>query len=206
MGVVHLDVRSYFSLREGAFSPEDLATRAAELGMPAVALVDRDSLMGATRFVDACARAGVRPILGASVTMADGSSTILLARDDEGYANLCRIVTDAHAVPERGRPSLEVAQVCAHPRGLDCLLGVRSTAGRHARAGRARAARDAAAPYRDAFGDRLSIAVEHRLERDSPTEVRAMLATRSSPTRSPACASSRRSMRATSDGSTPRAG
>lgn len=183
MGFAHLDVRSYFSLREGAFSPEDLVARAVELGMSTVALVDRDALTGAARFADACARAGVRPILGASVTMGDGSSTILLARDDEGYANLCRIVTDAHAVPDRGRPSLDVAQVCAHPRGLDCLLGTRSTAGRHARAGRARAARDAASPYRDAFGDRLSIAVEHRLEPGSPGEVRAMLATRSSPTR-----------------------
>ena len=53
-GFVHLDVRSYFSLKEGAFSPEALARRAAELRMPAIALADRDGLYGTARFVDAC--------------------------------------------------------------------------------------------------------------------------------------------------------
>jgi error-prone DNA polymerase len=50
---VHLDVRSFFSLKDGAFSPEELAARAAALGMRSVALTDRDGLYGATRFVDA---------------------------------------------------------------------------------------------------------------------------------------------------------
>ena len=53
---VHLDVRSCFSLKEGAFTPEQLVSRAAELGMPAVALTDRDGLYGAARFVKACER------------------------------------------------------------------------------------------------------------------------------------------------------
>src|SRR5438093_5794274 len=65
---VHLDVRSYFSLKDGAFSPEQLAVRAAELGMPAVALTDRDGLYGAARFVSACSQVGVRPLLGATLT------------------------------------------------------------------------------------------------------------------------------------------
>ncbi len=56
---VHLDVRSCFSLKEGAFTPEQLARRAAELGMDAVAMTDRDGLYGAARFVRAC-RAGGR--------------------------------------------------------------------------------------------------------------------------------------------------
>ena len=55
---MHLDVRSFFSLKEGAFSPEDLARRAAELGMRAVALTDRDGLYGAARFVAACEKYG----------------------------------------------------------------------------------------------------------------------------------------------------
>src|SRR6266542_6741478 len=68
---VHLSVRSYFSIKDGAFSPEDLARRAAELGMPAVALTDRDGLYGTARFVDACRKAGVKPILGATLTVRD---------------------------------------------------------------------------------------------------------------------------------------
>ena len=73
-GFVHLDVRSYFSLKEGAFSPESLARRAAELRMPAVALADRDGLYGTARFVDACEREGVRPILGASLTVREAGT------------------------------------------------------------------------------------------------------------------------------------
>jgi error-prone DNA polymerase len=65
----HLDVRSAFSLKEGAFMPEHLASLAAEMRMPAVALTDRDGLYGAARFVSACQREGIRPILGASLTI-----------------------------------------------------------------------------------------------------------------------------------------
>ena len=79
-GFVHLDVRSFFSLKEGAFSPEALARRAAELHMPAVALADRDGLYGTARFVDACEREGVRPILGASLTVRE-AGTLPLPRD-----------------------------------------------------------------------------------------------------------------------------
>src|SRR4030095_10998448 len=109
-GFVHLDVRSFFSLKAGAFSPEALARRAAELQMPAVALADRDGLYGTARFVDACEREGVCPILGAALTVPEprtpplprpgrrsaDASVVLLARNAAGYANLCRLVTDAH--------------------------------------------------------------------------------------------------------------
>jgi error-prone DNA polymerase len=180
---VHLDVRSFFSLKEGAFSPEDLARRTAQLGMPAVALADRDGLYGAARFVDACQRNGVRPILGASVTVRgrsdasrpDDGHVSLLAMDDTGYANLCRIVTDAHTVGERGDPSVTAEQVCAHAGGLVALLGPSSSVGRLAVRGRLDAARTALSPLRDAFGDRLHLAVEQRLEPGSAEEVRAML-------------------------------
>ncbi len=174
---VHLDVRSYFSLKDGAFPPEDLARRAAELRMPAVALTDRDGLYGAARFVQACARAGVKPILGATLTLGAGvaASVVLLAQDDEGYANLCRLITDAHMLGERGEPSLSPEQICAHAGDLVCLLGPSSPAGRLAIGRRLEAARRAASPLREAFGDRLFVSVQHHVERDSGAEVRAML-------------------------------
>src|SRR5207249_10018002 len=97
---VHLDVRSYFSLKDGAFSPEELAVRAAELGMPAVAMTDRDGLYGAARFVSACSKVGVRPILGATLTIRGSTgrdtSVVVLAQDATGYANPCRLITAAH--------------------------------------------------------------------------------------------------------------
>src|SRR5437016_6440227 len=80
---VHLDVRSYFSMKDGAFSPELLAVRAAELGMPAVAMTDRDGLYGAARFVSACQQVGVRPILGATLTVRP-DSIIVVAQDAMG--------------------------------------------------------------------------------------------------------------------------
>jgi len=186
---VHFDVRSYFSLKEGAFSPEHLARRAAELGMPAVALADRDGLYGAARFVAACEREGVRPILGASLTLrAPGTlplprsgrttkdaSVLLLARDDAGYANLCRLVTDAHTLGERGDPSLTPEQICAHAGGLVAVLGPDSPPGALALAGRVDAGRRALEPFRDAFGDRAHVGIQHTLEEDSARRVRSLL-------------------------------
>jgi len=216
-GFVHLDVRSFFSLKDGAFSPEDLARRAAELGMPAVALTDRDGLYGAARFVAACQRHGVLPILGATLTVRDpwsaagvgaersgsrsaagkrfpgsemggatrgprarsvdpaATSVILIAQDERGYANLCRLITDAHMTGERGDPSLAAEQVCAHSAGLVCLLGPGSQPGSLAVDGRFDAARRAIDPFKDAFGERLFVAVQHRLEPNSATEVRLLL-------------------------------
>jgi error-prone DNA polymerase len=188
-GFVHLDVRSYFSLKEGAFSPEALARRAAELRMPAVALADRDGLYGTARFVDACEREGLRPILGASLTVREAgtlplprtgrkpvdASVLLLARDVAGYANLCRLITDAHMTGERGDPSLTPEQICAHAGGLVAVLGPTSPPAALAIAGRLDAARRALHPYREAFDDRTYVGVENRLEQDSPKEIRALL-------------------------------
>ena len=64
---VHLHVASGYSLRHGACLPPVLVERAAEHGMEALALTDRDGLYGAVRFVKACTRAGIRPILGADL-------------------------------------------------------------------------------------------------------------------------------------------
>jgi error-prone DNA polymerase len=185
MSFVHLDVRSFFSLKEGAFAPEQLAEQAAGLGMTAVAMTDRDGLYGAARFVAGCERVGVRPILGASLTVRAparvgggrrAAHVILLAQDAVGYANLCRLVTDAHLLGERADPWVATEQICAHAAGLTVLLGPRSHPGRLAVAGRADTAARLAAPFREAFGrDRCVVAVEHRVEAGSDAEIRAML-------------------------------
>jgi error-prone DNA polymerase len=73
---VHLHCRSYFSLKDGAYSPEGLALRAAELGMPAVAMTDRDGLYGAARFAAACRDLDLKPIFGAWLTLEDGGGAV----------------------------------------------------------------------------------------------------------------------------------
>ena len=65
----HLHVASGYSLRHGASTPQALVERAAELGQPALALTDRDALYGAVRFVRACQRSGVAPILGVDLAV-----------------------------------------------------------------------------------------------------------------------------------------
>ena len=179
VGFAHLDVRSAFSLKEGAFVPEHLAALAAATEMPAVALTDRDGLYGAARFVAACQAEGVRPILGASLTVRErgrDAPLVLLAQDERGYANLCRLITDAHMLGERGDPAIATTQICAHAGGLVAIAGPRSHAGRLAVRGRTDAAADALHPFREAFGrDRLYVAAEHRMERDSNAEIRSML-------------------------------
>jgi error-prone DNA polymerase len=176
---VHLRVRSYFSIKEGAFSPEDLARRAAELGMPAVALTDRNGLYGAPRFTAACRHYGIKPILGASLTVRtlEGDRHItLLAKDATGYENLCRLITTEHMTGERGDPALTAGQVCERAKGLIGLLGPESESGSLAVAGRPDAALASLRPFREAFGrGDLFVEVQHRLERDSATEVRRMI-------------------------------
>jgi error-prone DNA polymerase len=175
---VHLSVRSYFSIKDGAFSPEDLACRAAALGMPAVALTDRDSLYGAPRFAAACAAVGVRPIFGAMLTVRSLDAdhrAVLLAKDAIGYGNLCRLITTAQMSGERGDPALTTGQVCERAEGLVCLLGAESLPGLLAAMGMFDAARDAIRPWRDVFKEDLFVEIRHFLEPDSHTEIRRLL-------------------------------
>jgi len=85
--------------------PKSIAARAATLGFPAIALTDRNGLYGAMPFSDACISKGVHPVIGAMLAVArppeiGGEARIdwlvLLAKDDEGYANLCNLVSAAH--------------------------------------------------------------------------------------------------------------
>ena len=90
---------------EGAIEPKKIAEQAAKLGFPAIALADRNGLYGAMLFSEACFAKGVQPIVGAMLAVArpadlTGSDAIdwiaLLAKDEQGYANLCKLVSIAH--------------------------------------------------------------------------------------------------------------
>jgi DNA polymerase-3 subunit alpha len=114
MVLVPLHTHSRNSLGFGTASVEELAARAAELGAPALALADIETLAGQIRFHDACSAAGVRPITG--LELREGHSRhgsgsrsrrlILLARDETGYSTLCRIVGRRHT-PARAAPTGE---------------------------------------------------------------------------------------------------
>jgi len=126
---VELRCRSAFSFLEGASTPEDLAENAGRLGYDALALADRDGVHGAPRFWKAGREAGLRPIVGAEVTVAcdsDGAPAgrlLLLVESRAGYRNLCKLVTRGRARAPKGQSLVLFGEVEEHARGLLCLAG-----------------------------------------------------------------------------------
>jgi error-prone DNA polymerase len=127
---VELHAHSAYSFLDGASLPEELAARAAELGYDALALTDHDGVYGSLEFAHAAKHFGMRPITGAEVTVEGGAHVTLLCESQRGYANLCRILTDAHAgtrVPGRERELLPAATavdvIAEHAEGLVALSG-----------------------------------------------------------------------------------
>jgi DNA polymerase-3 subunit alpha len=170
---VPLRVFSSFTMLEGAMEPKTIAERAAKLGFPAVALTDRNGLYGAMPFSDACIAKGVQPVIGAMLRVArppeiGGETTldwlVLLAKDEQGYANLCKLVSFAHLDrPVTEEPHVVFACLAGHSDGLIALTG--GSEGALARL-LAEGRRGKAEAYLDRlqalFGDRLYIELSRR--------------------------------------------
>ncbi|MER6052774.1 DNA polymerase III subunit alpha [Streptomyces sp. NPDC001793] len=196
-GFTHLHTASGFSLRYGASHPERLAERAAERGLDALALTDRDGLAGTVRFAKAAAEAGVRPLFGTELAVAEGepaprpaarprtpvrggafldesaARVVFLARDGAvGWAALCRLVSAAHAA--RGeRPVLPVDALESATDGLTVLLGPDSEVGRALSAARPDRAARLLAPWRERYGDALRLeVVDHGRPGSGPGSLR----------------------------------
>jgi error-prone DNA polymerase len=98
---VELHAASAFSFLQGASLPEALVERAADLGYASLALLDRDGVYGAPRFHKAALRAGIRPIIGAELTLTNAECQIpnsqfvlpVLCESQDGYRNLSRLIT-----------------------------------------------------------------------------------------------------------------
>jgi error-prone DNA polymerase len=132
---VELHAHSSYSFLDGASLPEELALRSAEYGYGSFALTDHDGVYGAMEFARACEPLGVRPIVGAELTVAERPRVsepfhlTLLVEDATGWANLCRLITEAHADtrPKVDRdplpPVLALDSLCERTEGLVCLSG-----------------------------------------------------------------------------------
>src|SRR6266852_5748172 len=120
---VELHAKSAFSFLEATALPEALAERAVALAQPALALLDTDGVYGAPAFYRACTRLGITPLVGAEISMADGGRLPLLVEDQEGYKNLCRLLTRIKMRAAKGQGTAGWDDLEEHTGGLVCLTG-----------------------------------------------------------------------------------
>ena len=135
-GFVHLHVHSEYSLLDGACRIRGLVRRAAQLGQSAVAITDHGAMFGCIEFYEECIAIGIKPIIGCEVYVAprtrfDKSSPedakpyhlVLLCRDNDGYDNLCKIVTSSYTEGFYRKPRVDRKLLAKHSKGLICLSG-----------------------------------------------------------------------------------
>src|SRR5215831_12767744 len=163
---VHLHLHTEYSLLDGAVRMKELMQKAAEFGMPAVAITDHGNLHGAIEFYQAATGAGIKPIIGVEAYVAPGSHKdrpnsmrdsayhfTLLAADDTGYRNLVKLISIAHLDGFHYRPRIDRNLLGAHSAGLiglsGCLKGEINMA---IQSGDLAKAEQNVAEFRDIFG------------------------------------------------------
>lgn len=131
-----LQVTSHFSFLRGASSCEDLFSHAANLGIEALAVVDRNSLAGIVRAHEAAKVTGVRLIVGCRLDLIDGMSLLVYPTDRAAYGGLCRLLSLGKQRGGKGKCQLEWNDVALYSEGLigvlipdiaDDLCGLRLT-------------------------------------------------------------------------------
>ena len=164
---VHLHVHTQYSLLDGAIRINDLLRRAAEFDMQAVSLTDHGTMFGAVEFFQKSNAAGIKPIIGCEIYVAprtrfdktpldnkELSHLILLAKDDVGYRNLCKLATTAQLDGFYYRPRIDKQILKECSRGLiglsACLHG---EIPRRIKQGHIDQAEAAAREYNDIFGE-----------------------------------------------------
>ena len=135
---VHLHLHTEFSLLDGMARTKQVAAKAKEMGMPAVAMTDHGNLFGAIEFYQNCHKAGVKPILGCEIYLAPGKledkkevpgrkrscHMTLLAETDEGWSNLQKLVSLGHLEGSYyGKPRVDRDALRRFAKGVICLTG-----------------------------------------------------------------------------------
>ena len=126
MSYAALWVKSNYSFLEGASHPEELVQQARQHGVAALALTDRDGLYGVARAHIHARELGLPLIIGAQITVDDGSQILLLAAERQGYTNLCRLITTGKLRGSRDdKPACAVSwtEICEAAPGLVALWG-----------------------------------------------------------------------------------
>ncbi len=118
-----LHMRSAFSFLSSGSQPQRLAARAAELGMNCAALLDRDTVAGAVRFHFEAKEHGLKPIIGAEITMDDGSLLPLVPLNLKGYRNLSRLITTIKLRSKKGEHFATREDIEKYSADLMCFTG-----------------------------------------------------------------------------------
>jgi len=138
---IHLHVHSQYSVLDATASVKDLAKKAAEYQMPALALTDHGNMHGAVDFYKACTANGVKPILGCELYVAPGSRhdkkkgehrrtafhLTVLAMNEKGYKNLCKLSSLGFLEGFYYHPRVDRELLREHAEGLVCLSGCMSS-------------------------------------------------------------------------------
>lgn len=175
---VHLHVHSHYSLLNALPTPKELAQRAREEGMHALALTDNGALYGAVNFYKACTKEKVKPIIGIDAYLAPRTRfdkdagidkprgrLVLLAKDNAGYTNLIKMVTESYVNGFYYRPRIDHALIEEFREGLLCIIP--SFSGEPVLAlkdGNPEAAGASLDWYRSVFGDDCYLEITHHPE------------------------------------------
>jgi error-prone DNA polymerase len=155
---------SNFSFLEGGSHPEELIDRAADLGLRAIALTDRDGLYGMVRFAARGRARAITAIVGSELSFEDGSRIVLLVENERGYAHLCELISIAQLRGSKGAARLHLEDLKGRTNGLVALSG--GEHGRVERAFREGNRPEAAAEARRlqaVFGDRFYLELQQHL-------------------------------------------
>lgn len=170
---IHLHVHSAYSLAEGAIKVKDLVKLCLKYNMPAVAVTDTNNLFGAMEFALEASKAGVQPILGCQLTV-EGHQLVLLAQNQDGYKNLCKIVSSAYMDGDisQGDVHATYEALQTYAGGLICLSGgMRGSISSHLKHGQADKAREELLRLKGIFPDRFYIEVQrHNLADEDKVE------------------------------------
>ena len=169
---VELAARTHFSFLRGGSSPRALVERAVKLGYGAIGVADCDGLYGMVRALEAAEELGVRLVVGCELAIDDDAITSLWlhVEGNEGYRNLCKLLTTSHDRHRKGKPrgddegvprnqfaGLPLQDVCDGAGGLWCLAPATS--------------RTSVLRLHEAFGERLSLAAWRHRDGDDEARI-----------------------------------
>lgn len=131
---IHLHVHSHYSLLNALPKIDELVERAKELEMPAIALTDNGNLYGAVQFYQKCVEEGIKPIIGVDFYVANRTRhdkearidnqrarLVLLAKNNHGYKNLIKLVTDSHIEGFYYKPRIDKELIEKYRDDLVCI-------------------------------------------------------------------------------------